>query len=83
MHANRGRRRAKCGQGEDLCWERKVETLPANRLWPALQNQTETARGTQGVVPFQGSCGSAEAATGRSSLGVTIWEDPSSCPFLG
>lgn len=71
------------GQGEDLCWEREVETLPANRLWPALQKQTKSAAGTQGVVPFQGSCGSAEAATERSPLWVTIREVPSSCPFVG
>lgn len=27
------------GQGEVLCWEREVETLPANGLWPALQSR--------------------------------------------
>lgn len=79
----RGGRNADSGQGEDLRWEREVETLLANRLWPALQNQSETATGTQGVVPFWGSCGSAEAAIERSPLWATTWEIPSSCLFVG
>lgn len=71
------------GQGEVLCWEREVETLPANGLWPALQSQTETVTGPGGVIPFQGSCRSAEAATERSLLWVTMPEVPSSCPSMG